>query len=278
MEQFSLRGYNDLEYLFLGENSIRRISPKAFMHIPSLQELKLSDNKIVSFDKDVFVGLSSLTHLDLKGNNINDFDVTIFQHVPKIRILDLSRNSLLTVKIKDNIAKLFKPLRNLTQLMMTSTGLHYLPDSTFHNLTELTILTLSNNQLSKWTPGLFRDQKNLKVLTLARNKISIIHKDVITKLTSLEQLDVSNNSFLCDCELQWFTNWIQSGVFLYLGNLDKTTCGSPAHKHGKRLVNLNMDRECMSLRLYYVYWSMLLCYAFMVTVLTMVYRLRYYLK
>ena len=278
VEQYSLRGYNQLEYLFLGENSIRRISPRAFLYMSSLQELNLLNNKISSLDNDAFVGLSNLTRLDLMGNNIYDFDVTIFQHTPNIRILDLSKNNILTVKIKDGIAKLFKPLRNLKQLMMSSTGLHHLPDSTFHNLTQLTVLSLSKNQLSKWTPGLFRDQTNLKVLTLGRNKISTIYKDVIMELTSLEQLDVSNNSFLCNCELQWFTNWIQSGVFIYFSNLDKTTCGSPAQKHGKRLMDINMDWECMSLSFYYVYWSMLFCYAVTVTVLTMVYRLRFYLK
>ena len=276
--QYSLRGYNQLESLLLSGNSIRRISPKAFWYIPSLRQLNLIENKIVSMQTDVFAGLSNLTYLDLTGNNINDLDVNIFGHTPNLQKLSLSRNNILTTKLKGDIAKLFKPLRNLTQLMMSSTGLHHLPDSTFHNLTELTILALSSNQLSKWTPGLFKDQTKLKVLSLGRNKISTIHKDVIMELTSLQQLDVSNNSFLCNCELKWFTNWIQSGVFVYFRNLHKTTCGSPTQKRGKRLVDLNMDRECMSLTLYYVYWSMLLCYAFAVTVLTMVYRLRFYLK
>ena len=278
VQQYSLRGYSQLEYLSLVGNSIRRISPRAFLYMPSLLGLYLSNNKISSLDNDAFVGLGNLTHLILSGNNIYDFEVTFFQHTPNIQRLDLSRNNFFTVKIKDDIAKLFKPLRNLKQLTMSSTRLHHSPDSTFHNLTQLTVLTLSNNQLSKWTPGLFRDQTNLKVLSLGRNKISTIYKDVIMELTSLEQLDVSNNSFLCNCELQWFTNWIQSGVFVYFSNLDKTTCGSPAQKHGKRLMDLNMDWECMSLRFYYVYWSMLFCYAVTVTVLTMVYRLRFYLK
>ena len=278
VEQHSLQGYNQLEYLLLRENSIRRISPRAFLYMSSLRELNLRNNKIASLYKDVFVGLGNLTQLDLMGNNICDFEVTIFQHTPNIRKLDLSKNSILTVKIKDGIAKLFKPLRNLKQLMMSSTGLHHLPGSTFHNLTQLTVLSLSSNQLSKWTPGLFRDQTNLKVLSLGRNKISTIHKDVIMELTSLKQLDVSNNSFLCNCELQWFTNWIQSGVFVYIRNLNKMTCSSPAQKHGKRLMDLNMDWECMSLSFYYVNWSMLFCYAVTVTVLTMVYRLRFYLK
>ena len=276
--QSSLSGYNQLESLLLSGNSIRGISPNAFLYIPSLQQLNLIDNKISYMDVDVFAGLTNLTHLDLTGNNINDFDVNIFQHTPNLQTLVLSRNNILTVKIKNDIAELFKPLRNLTQLMMSSTGLHHLPDSTFHNLTELTILALSNNQLSKWTPGLFRDQTKLKILSMGRNKISSLDRRVIMELTSLEQLDVSNNSFLCDCELQWFTNWIQSGVFVYFGNLEKTTCGSPTQKRGKRLMDLNMDRECMSLMLYYIYWSMLLCYAFAVTVLTLVYRLRFYLK
>ena len=276
--QYSLRGYNKLETLRLSGNNIRRISPKAFLGIPSLQLLNLMDNKIAYLDVDAFHGLKYLTNLDLRGNKINYIDVNLFQHTPNLLKLKLSRNNILTSTIKDGIAKLFKPLRNLTQLLMSSTGLHHLPDSTFHNLTELTILALSSNQLSKWTPGLFKDQTKLKVLSLGRNKISTVHKDLIMELTSLEQLDVSNNSFLCNCELQWFTNWIQSGVFVYFTNIDKTTCGSPTQKRGKRLVDLNMDRECMSLTLYYVYWSMLLCYAFAVTVLAMVYRLRSYLK
>ena len=276
--QYAMRGYSQLQYLLLGENSIRRIAARAFKFNPTLLELNLVDNKIANLDTDAFAGLTNLIGLNLKGNNLYHFDVDIFTHTPNIQTLDLSGNSALTSIIKYDIAKLFKPMKNLTKLMLSSTRLNNLPNSTFQNLTELTILSLSSNQLSSWTPGLFRDQSKLKVLSLARNKLFTIHQDIILELNSLEQLDVSNNSFLCDCELLWFTNWIKSGVFVYLENLDKVMCGSPGRKRGKRLMDLRLNTECMSLTVYYACWLTLLGYATLVTVLTTTYRFRYYLK
>ena len=175
----SLKGYDQLQSLYLYGNNIRGLSGRAFVHMPCLRRLYLSENRITYFPKDVFYGLENLVTLDLQSNTMHQFDVNIFSYTPSLQKLDLSRNSFISSLVQDDIAFMFRPLRNLTKLLLTSTDLQFLPDSTFHNLTELSIVTLSNNRLTEWSPGLFRDQSKLKILSLARNKISMIHEDAI---------------------------------------------------------------------------------------------------
>ena len=277
IQDFSLNGYSQLKMLNLHGNSIRNIAPKAFLHTPSLTSLVMSENKIAYLRQDVLEGLKELETLDFRQNRIFSLDVLIFSYTPSLKKLDLSNNNHLNGSVKQNIAYLFKPLRSLTRLQLTDTGLQELPDSTFHNLTELSILSLSSNQLSKWSPSLFRDQSKLEILSFSNNKLSTISKASLEHLNSLKRLDVSHNTFTCDCELLWFVNWIRSRT-VHLENLNFVTCKSPPQRNGHKLVDLYMEKECMSFTFYYIFWSILFFNIFSIILLTVTYRLRWYIK
>ena len=278
VNRYLFRDYTNVEKLNLYGNAIRVIGPYAFCNMSHLKRLDLMDNEIYTLRNNAFAGLDKLEVLILSNNNIDQFDLHIFTQTPSLQSLDLHRNYYFTSLIGNNMVHVFQPLRNLTTLNLVSTGLHDLPNSIFHNLTELKTVKLSTNQLSKWDPGLFRDQKKLKFLSLTKNKITTIYKSSLEHLTALQELDVANNMFACDCNLLWFANWIKTRSFIYFDNLDSVICKSPAKKHGIKLIYLHMESECMSLTFYYVYWSMLLCYTFIVTLVTVLYRLRWYIK
>ena len=151
--QYSFRGYNQLQSLRLSGNNIRRISPKAFLDIPSLQLLNLMDNKISTLVEDAFHGLKNLTQLDLRGNKINDIDVNVFQHTPNLLTLQLSRNNILTATIKDDIAKLFKTVKKPDSAhdvinWITSLARFYLPQS--HRTNRIGFIQQSIVKVDSW--------------------------------------------------------------------------------------------------------------------------------
>ena len=273
----SLKGYDQLEELTLQSNQIITITSNVFIHASNLRSLVLSYNQIRTLDKCAFGGLNKLETLDIKHNYINAIDVDIFKQTPALTHLDLSYNPDLISVIKGGIADLFRPLQNLDTIQLISIGTQDLPDSLLSNLTRLSIVSFSSNHMSKLDPRLLQDQPNITVLTIKRNNIPTISESAIGHMDNLQQLDVSNNTFHCDCNLQWFTDWIRSG-FVYVRNLENVRCSTPTEKSGLKLEDVSLDRQCMSLLFYYVYWSALFVYMWIVVLLAMVYRLRWYIR
>ena len=273
----SFIGYDKLEELTLQSNQIITIPSNVFIHVPNLRSLMLGYNRITTLDKYAFNGLNKLENLDIEHNYINTIDVDIFKQTPALTNLDLSYNPDLIAVIKGGIADLFRPLQNLDTIQLISIGSQDLPDSLLSNLTRLSVVSFSSNHLSKLDPSLLQDQPNITVLTIKRNNIPTISESAIGHLDNLQQLDVSNNTFHCDCKLQWFTDWIRSG-FVYVRNLENVRCSTPSEKYGLKLEDVYLDGECMSLLFYNVYWSALFVYVWIVILLTMVYRLRWYIR
>ena len=272
-----LEYYTQLEELNLVGNGIRSIGPNAFRQLPNLKRLDLSHNPMHPrcFTKYSFRGLNNIETLDLASDSIIQFDPVTFKFIPSLQVLDMSGNR--NMEILGGTENMFRPLQNLTKLKMTSTDLEKIPASTFWNLTELTVVDLSKNSITKWDPDLFKDQEKLQQLILANNKITTIDENSLKNLNYLRELDISNNMFNCDCNLKWLPNFIRKGT-VFIDNADSIVCKSPPKKNKNKLMDLHMERECMSLSFYYAYWFLLLCCIVFTTWATVTYRLRWYLR
>ena len=271
------QGYNKLETLNLNGNNIRLLNPSTFMYLPNLKTLLMSGNQIKTIKQGAFARLKKLQLLDMQQNSIVHFPIDMFDTLPALEDLELSNNNYITTEHENDFVDLFRSLRNLARLQMREINLNKLPEYAFYNLTKLSLLSLSGNVVSKWQSNLFRDQQNLKTLNMAKNKLSFIDDKALIPLKSIRTLDLSDNMFNCDCQLLSFTEWIQTG-HVYLKNLDSTTCKSPGSKAGRQLQNLQMEKDCMSLVTYYVYWFMLFSNVTIMTTVTTIYRYRWYLK
>ena len=201
----ALEGYRQLQNLNLNQNYLGKISEKAFSHTPNLQILILSNNKIFSLKKYTFFGLKNLESLSLENNNIKWIEANSFDETIRLERMDLSYSPQIA-GLNEKIDRIIAPLQNLKQLKLKGTALQDLPESTFYHLPKLRLISLEDNQLSKWHPGLFTNQTKLKTLIYARNKLTTVHRYNLEMLTSLEELDISGNTFVCNCELLWFTN------------------------------------------------------------------------
>ncbi len=210
-------------------------------------------------------------------NNLRHLDPSVFKRTPNLQTLDLSMNEELGATIQTNLVQLSAPLKKLRVLRLASTGLQFLPRDTFKNLTQLSTLTLSNNQITRLDGGMLQRQRKLSRLSISKNKLETFDNSWLGGNVPSE-LNVSHNTFVCNCSLAWFTNWIRTEETTYLDNLDKVTCKNPATFAGRKLRTVHLDRHCMSWRFYKFYWAMVLCISLAVTTCTMTFRWRWYLR
>ena len=78
-------------------------------------------------------------------------------------------------------------------------------------------LDLTNTKLESIEPEVFEVQKNtLKKLLLGNTRLRRISASVLAKMNKLEQLDLSNNKWICDIEAK--TGTIQMVSHLKLTN------------------------------------------------------------
>ena len=272
----ALEGYRQLVKLNLNRNSLEKITETAFQHTSNLQILRLSNNNIVSLRKYTFYGLKNLEYLYLENNKIQWIEANTFVETIRLETMDLSNNPEIA-GWNEKIDRVLAPLQNLKELTLRATGLQDLPESTFYHLPKLGVISLGDNQLSQWHSGLFANQTKLKRLVLGGNQLTTVHRYNLEMLTSLEELDISGNAFACNCELLWFTNWIRTGT-VYINDIDELTCRFPNERRGDHLVNIHMEKECMSMTIYYIYWSILVSNVLLITLMAVLYRMRWYIK
>ncbi|XP_033730713.1 toll-like receptor 2 type-1 [Pecten maximus] len=136
----------------------------------SLQVLNISSS--VRFPYCSFAVIKGLVHLkefDMSGVDCSEINRNMFSEFPNISRLTARQCDLKKV-IAFNTPSIFKGLHNLS------------------------FVDISSNDLDSLNISLFADQKeSLNSLTLSRNYFDRIPTQLLTKLTVLERLDMSNN-------------------------------------------------------------------------------------
>ena len=271
----SFDGYKMLEELYLDSNHLTKIFHPFFRYISNLKILHLSGNQIKEIPKVAFANLQHLTVLYLDSNELWKIEEDAFAKNPNLTTLVLNFNDGLSTHI--DLEMLLKPLQKLTYLHLVGLGLTEISENTFKHTTNLTVLTMSSNFLTTLSPTLFQNQTNLKVLSIMKNKLLTLNREVIDELPNLQLLDASSNVFACDCRIQWFADWIRLR-YVYVRRLDSTTCIPPKQKNKVPLLNLHLERECMSYTFYYACWTGLASFIVLVTLASVLYRLRWYIR
>ncbi|XP_078596939.1 uncharacterized protein LOC144873447 [Branchiostoma floridae x Branchiostoma japonicum] len=246
-----------------GIYQFRGIGINVVFAIPSLRYLDLSHNDIKSSWPDVRIPKTTLETLKMDNNAINGVNWGNTGGLVRLETLTLSHNHIRIIGRGD-----FQMLVQLTHLDLSHNEINTVRPSAFRGLSRLQILDLSNNQIQNITMTTFEDLGNLTHLNLAANRIAVIGNafqhlfglknlnlssnrlSVFNQTTlgpviqRLENLDVANNPFLCDCNLLWFVEWAQARDYTvanwhnpYPLSDRSFTCSRPAKLSGLRLVD-----------------------------------------
>ncbi|KAM9826893.1 uncharacterized protein ACB057_013844 [Neosynchiropus ocellatus] len=224
-EQLNSGAFNDLinlRRLDFRQNRIKYKNDSAIPH-PPFSRLSLLETLAIpvqkghmrgSLPRNFLQGLTNLLLFNTRTSQINSLHDDMFQYTPRLQKLDISSNELFDIS-----ARLFSPISNLKSFYVSRTSLRSLDFFTEANLTKLEFLQGRSNDYS------------------------VIPKEVIESLPSLEYIDLQGNSFTCDCDNSWFLQWLKNNTQTQVPNAYGFECKDPINQKGMKLMDLDV-RSC----------------------------------
>lgn len=226
IQEGDFEGMKNLDSLGLAHNKLREVPARAFSHLTQLNSLELDGNNIVLVDPAAFAGLEeNLQYLRLGDNNIHTIPTPALRGLHRLRHLDLRANNI-----------------------------SYIAEDAFTGYGDsITFLNLQKNDI-KTLPALgFENLNSLETLNLQNNKIMHIPEEVMEPVVdTLRVVDVMDNPLVCECELQWYKNWLRN-----LRDKDdemmqkkRTVCIMPQEHREYSLQNLPLEKMNCAVKAY----------------------------
>ncbi|XP_041354210.1 toll-like receptor 4 [Gigantopelta aegis] len=240
--------FPNLEELTLDHNYINHVSPNELQCLTRLKILNLSRNKLFKFKTNSFSMLPKLENLTLRNmegqiysiepfafNNSNLKALTLkdnridLQHNMNVRslwgctnlvYLDLSNNVIfIQENMEEYMMALIGHLRQLHLLALGNMLLFEVP-RVINNFSKLQFLELYSNHITEMPKDFLSHFPYLKYLILDQNAISVLHEDDFPENVrrNLKIIELSDNPFVCDCQLLWFIQWMRQDPSKFIGD------------------------------------------------------------
>ncbi|CAG4987510.1 unnamed protein product [Colias eurytheme] len=193
---------SDIQILDLSNNNLQQLHQEAFKRVglSNLKKLFLRECSLEVVHKAAFVTLAIMIELDLSKNKIRYLHPDTFKGTEKLRLINLSHNFI-----------------------------DKLEDGLFRNLRFLQKVEVSNNRIIRIGTKAFVNLPQLKIIRIDGNNLSHMKPETLMALRNLSGLDLHNNPWRCDCNLQTFRDWVISHN-LYT---PPTSCAEPASIRSK---------------------------------------------
>lgn len=172
---------SDIQILDLSNNNLQQLYQEAFKKVglTNLKKLFLKECNIETIHKATFTTLAIMIELDLSKNRIRYLHPDTFKGTEKLRLINLSNNYI-----------------------------DKLEDGLFRNLKFLQKVEVSNNRIVRIGTKAFVNLPQLKILRFDGNNLSHMKPETLMALRNLSGLDLHNNPWRCDCNLQAFRDWV----------------------------------------------------------------------
>lgn len=255
------------EVLVFTGNNIQFLPPNLIgqdIRYEKLHTIDLSNNKIKFIRGKTFHNVKSVKVLDLSNNEIlideDNFHPRIFSNFKSLEELHLNNAFDNSVHDKDFLQELWKifnesSLTNLKELDLNDNHIRssFPSSEMFCSLPSLQRLHLSNNFLTDFTLNL-TCLKNLSLVDVSYNFISTLTNKSLALIESGPSdyhINLSMNSFRCDCNLIDFFLWTKrTDKTIRVDSVEKFQCvyGHPMDNAGRFFDDLSeMDLECYDL-------------------------------
>lgn len=187
-----------LRELILNDNFIKHI-PSQSLNFPNLRTLSLAKNAISHLEPKSLENCQQLEVLNLAYNPFPEIPPQMLHSVGATLLkLNLSSTSITTIRSGD-----FVNLLSIKEIDLTRTKMTAIHENSFLNLPKLSELHLNDNlKLNHIDSNAFRLLPSISVIYLHNCNLSGLH-DLTVKISSLKQLTLCGNSFICDCNLKW---------------------------------------------------------------------------
>ncbi|XP_060704581.1 slit homolog 2 protein [Hemiscyllium ocellatum] len=245
--------------LDFGANSLREVPSSAFSGHWGLRILLLPHNRIESIHQEAFESLSFLEMLDLNANHIQHLPGDFSDSLQRLLELRLSNNWLEyihynSMRAFENLEKLdlsgnrihsmatgvFRGLYKLSHLLLKNNRLHVIEGGFFFMLHSLEALHLENNNITSIEGEAFASLRSLSLLCLNGNHLKHIEfKTFLNIQTQGTHLQLADNRWVCDCDLQREFGKISSIRHLRVDDYGNISCSEPGQLRGDLLVDVD---------------------------------------
>ncbi|BBN14834.1 hypothetical protein MPTK1_6g14900 [Marchantia polymorpha subsp. ruderalis] len=185
----------NLVLLLLHNNGLSEPIPTSLANLQYIQEINLSNNFLTGVIPPELGRLQFMQYLSLHSNNLTGTIPAPLANCGSLRNIRLSNN-----KLTGNVTQIdFLQLRSLESFSVNGNQLGGEFPVSVYNCTDLKLLDLSSNKFSGELPDNYEYSqqvlRKLRVLKLSSNKFGGRVPGWIWKLSELQVLDLSHNSF-----------------------------------------------------------------------------------
>ncbi|KAL3987448.1 kelch-like protein 33 [Sarotherodon galilaeus] len=256
IEGGALQGMKNLLYLYLSDNDLMSLDPKAFILsarntgtktwlfcvfllalslLPSLIVLHLEQNAISKLETSGLLSSlgSKLTELYLSNNNLTyiakgalDSDSLSTLHLDSNQLTEVPTHTLVETP-------------KLQELNLSGNSVHWVGPNAFQPLSKsLKRLYMDHMGMEKISKdALLGLGSELRTLTVRGNQLEEFPD--LSSLTGLETVDLQDNPLRCDCSLLPLRRWMEN-VSLEL----TATCGHPPELRGQKVQGIQVFKSC----------------------------------
>ncbi|KAI4887365.1 hypothetical protein NFI96_027512 [Prochilodus magdalenae] len=212
-----------LRILLLQSSGIQVLQSQALSSLSFLEKLDLSYNDLRVLSQDFSYGLTALKDLRLDHNFLERLETRSFARLESLEKLDLSHNHIWVIQ-----CGAFHGLTNLKQLNLAWNQLPMLHSRLFTMQQRLSILLLGHNNISSIDTEAFTPLQSLSLLSLEANQlVSLKFKTFLNLQTPSMHLELSENPWVCDCDLHRVFSKILHVRRLHIDDYWNITCHSP---------------------------------------------------
>ena len=162
--------------------------------------------------------------------NADDVDGDSFAGCPRVITLQLSHNYFNGLS-ENKFIRLFGNLTKLNRLYMGNGNIQSISAKMFARFKSLARLVLYQNCITDLPDAIVDGLANLTEFDVNANRISVVRETTFSAAVRqrLNCLDLSENPFLCSCDLLWFQRWLVSKPHVFTHYSQNYSCSNLPH-------------------------------------------------